>query len=632
LLRIEQNLTQKKYGAVSNQIKKFKQLFPDSVLNERIIYLPVQIKFYTQPGSSFLSNRFTADQWLYIFNYLQNQEAEYQSNFLIKLAHTAVRQYRTRKFDAMLLFLEKYYDNKSNKAPCSRPGAYKADFLYNYAWLLYKNGFYKKSLQLFSYVKQIKPGLPCDYYIGAVYYYTAKYKKSIRVLNAFKDKPSSAKDKNRLYWTDYFLIKNYKRLHKYKTSYKICRRFCSVYDDERSWRLLLSVASAVSEKRYDLVKKKYLAKFPHSYQSYVIRKQKALELLMQSNINSGLKQLKTAYRSRQQDYNFISMLYQAEETETIIRKNRDFFYDYFLNRNYSNIFPGVTLLQAKIKEHNSNCLLLVSNTGSINHITNLIRPFFTANDYYKKKLLIQKSSFFSNYYNNSNLCKQSSYWQRLKGFLALGYDKLAETEIKQRFKDKKFLQFCYLNYLYRYRNDKTGLLRQYYYIYKRCRYKAFLPYSFYKRIYPRFRKNEVEYISSLYKVKPAVVYSIIRAESYFKEKAVSAAGASGLMQLMYSTGNWIYKKRKFNDFFTFDLFDPELNLQLGISYFADLLKQFNHTIYALAAYNAGSGNIARWQRQKYRSLLHFAIHIPFDETERYVQKVIRNYIIYSQIY
>jgi len=71
----------------------------------------------------------------------------------------------------------------------------------------------------------------------------------------------------------------------------------------------------------------------------------------------------------------------------------------------------------------------------------------------------------------------------------------------------------------------------------------------------------------------------------------------------------------------------------GISFLSQLLKRFaGEKIYAIASYNAGGGRVGKWKRQKHLSLIHFALFIPYDQTEKYVQKVLKSYITYKSLY
>ena len=104
-------------------------------------------------------------------------------------------------------------------------------------------------------------------------------------------------------------------------------------------------------------------------------------------------------------------------------------------------------------------------------------------------------------------------------------------------------------------------------------------------------------------VSPALVLAVISVESAGRETAVSSAGAQGLMQLMPATAA---------RFGVSESFDPAQNIRGGVAYLDWLLKEFgNDPLLALAGYNAGEGNVRRYDGVP-----------PFAETRNYVPKVL----------
>ena len=106
-------------------------------------------------------------------------------------------------------------------------------------------------------------------------------------------------------------------------------------------------------------------------------------------------------------------------------------------------------------------------------------------------------------------------------------------------------------------------------------------------------------------VDPALALSIAKAESGFRHNAKSCHGAVGVFQLMPSTA----KRMGLNPYSLND------NIKGGIQYYKNMYKMFGSTELALAAYNAGPGNVKRYNKQI----------PPFAETKRFVSKIMADY-------
>lgn len=138
------------------------------------------------------------------------------------------------------------------------------------------------------------------------------------------------------------------------------------------------------------------------------------------------------------------------------------------------------------------------------------------------------------------------------------------------------------------------------------------------------------------RTETALILSIIRQESSFSPYAVSAAGARGLMQIMPATAKQIARKKR-KDFSVQKLnSNPDFNVELGSTYFADLLKRFDGSyILAIAAYNAGPANVKKWLKtigspQEDVDPVDWIERIPFGETRNYVQRVLENLHVYRR--
>lgn len=95
------------------------------------------------------------------------------------------------------------------------------------------------------------------------------------------------------------------------------------------------------------------------------------------------------------------------------------------------------------------------------------------------------------------------------------------------------------------------------------------------------------------RLDPLLVVAVIRTESSFDSYAVSSVGAMGLMQVMPDTGKWLLQRKGAKLGRRSNLFDPELNIEVGTAYLADLIARFGSVEKALVAYNAGPGGAAK---------------------------------------
>jgi soluble lytic murein transglycosylase-like protein len=128
---------------------------------------------------------------------------------------------------------------------------------------------------------------------------------------------------------------------------------------------------------------------------------------------------------------------------------------------------------------------------------------------------------------------------------------------------------------------------------------------------PTFTKKNKKYsklvsmISNNHNVEPSLIHAMIKTESNYKIKAVSSAGAKGLMQLMDKTA------KHYN---VTDVFDPFENINAGTHLMRDLLDRYKNVRLALAAYNAGIKAV-----DKYNGIP------PYTETKNYVKKIMTLY-------
>jgi soluble lytic murein transglycosylase len=132
---------------------------------------------------------------------------------------------------------------------------------------------------------------------------------------------------------------------------------------------------------------------------------------------------------------------------------------------------------------------------------------------------------------------------------------------------------------------------------------------------------------------PLLLFALVRQESLFGISAVSSAGAHGLMQLIPTTAEEVAGKLGLTGLATPDLYRPMINVQLGSKYLAMQRDAFSGDLFlALAAYNAGAGNVAVWQSLAGGDDDLLLEVIRADETRNYVRRIYENYAIYRNLY
>lgn len=160
---------------------------------------------------------------------------------------------------------------------------------------------------------------------------------------------------------------------------------------------------------------------------------------------------------------------------------------------------------------------------------------------------------------------------------------------------------------------------------------TFAPSLLFKSMYPLRYEDEITASAATHGVDPYLVAAVIRSESSWDPEASSHQGARGLMQLMPETAQDMVTKGLVDGkrYSYENLEDPAINIEYGCAYLSYLLTYFNGaTDRAIAAYNAGMGNVDGWAKQD--KLLHHAITFP--ETQAYLVRVNMAKARYQELY
>ena len=150
------------------------------------------------------------------------------------------------------------------------------------------------------------------------------------------------------------------------------------------------------------------------------------------------------------------------------------------------------------------------------------------------------------------------------------------------------------------------------------------PSWYYRLRYPLAYESIVRGHAENYSLDPALLAAVIYQESKFDTEARSKAGAVGLMQLQPETARGIALRTGGSKFHVDDLTNPEINVRYGSWYLRHLLDKYDEERLALAAFNAGQGNVDSWRKA--------GKGIAFAETRHYVDRVDELKRIYRDAY
>ncbi len=157
-------------------------------------------------------------------------------------------------------------------------------------------------------------------------------------------------------------------------------------------------------------------------------------------------------------------------------------------------------------------------------------------------------------------------------------------------------------------------------------------------IYPTHHFEIIKKEAAQNNVDPYLILAIIKTESGFDSLATSHKNAKGLMQIMDSTAEEINKDGNVVEGTDeLNIYDENTNIALGCKYFGLLVSKYNGNYYlAICAYNAGMGNVDKWINEGIISdkldSYDNSNNIPYEETKKYLKKVINSYKMYRVLY
>lgn len=151
--------------------------------------------------------------------------------------------------------------------------------------------------------------------------------------------------------------------------------------------------------------------------------------------------------------------------------------------------------------------------------------------------------------------------------------------------------------------------------------------------YPVYYADLIMPLAERYDFDPRIQFALVRQESLFESFARSGAAAQGLSQVIPDTGAWIAQRLAWPNFVNEDLYKPYVGLNFGAYYLSQQLHNFDgHVHAALAAYNGGPGNAARWLEVAGVDLDRFVDVVDFPETRLYIERIYEGYNAYRHLY
>ncbi len=612
------------------------------------------------PVSNFFNGK--AQKWIKEFVGLKALQKTNNKNKEIALE--LINRFYTK--DAII-----YFNNNFQKEALNLPNNIK----YKMATELYEAGFRTPSLNYFnSLIKQNYNKANCLYYTARINQQENKREEAAKLFDIYL---ANTNNKSYRRLGLYYSADNYYKLKNTKKSISLYQTFLKEYPKDdyvpRIYNIFLNESlnanNLISAKRYLT---NSLKKFPNnrwtetSLKSYL---RKSLRLKNKTETYYGLKILEERHSKLRNDFILSWNIWIANEfkdfnkrdeyvLETLLTSKNPYYIKGaltlankdMLQNVYSNNAYNMEEAKKFFADSNySKTLEFLNKIQFIDYIAtkredklvkearDIAKKIFMQNkfvkDFYSKKteneifneLSLQtrkesnKSILLYYYGDNQNAYNEfDKIYSKTQTTYPLFY--YAQKIFLNSANTKRFMQIC----------NNIGK----YFGYPYSQNVDLLPEEFRKYIYPRYFDDLVIPEAKYYKIEPEFIYSIMREESLFDSKALSWAGARGLMQLMPATARAENKKTRYK-FNPLNLYDSKQNIYLGISHLSWLFQSENASNYIIVAakYNAGSSRGNRWKNEYgTNNMYRTGRFIDIEETEYYVEKVMKSYEYYSRYY
>ncbi|MBN8218689.1 MAG: lytic transglycosylase domain-containing protein [Spirochaetes bacterium] len=621
----------------------FAASFPDSPYLTRLGMLRAVALYESRPFSEVLTNRMSRSDAQAFFVWLKNKQRWSEAaEFLEDRILAAEKPSEWTPLAGDLAYLWKKAGGDFTKSVLEGTNAQER---YTWGKFFYKADRYPEAV---GFLESVAPTNEltthrapeafeeAHYYLGVCeakrLHYTLANGHFRRFLAAF---PESSPDKESpRAWARFHFIENLERLSKWEEAWTETTNAWTRAPEERYLRLAVRMAKALGREDYPKWRKLYLDAYPNSWSAYLSSRDDALTLLIQGKREEGLALLSKVYRARGAELGMLGSILSNTNQALLFLSNDQAAFDYFyFNEKYAK--DSQPPYGERLSFLSNEKMKILGASNAVPDFPKAGRGYLVAAEDPKWRALAARKHPFAAWTNTPPKIPPQVE-RRVKILLALGEQAFAEQALRRHPFATELEKNAALRAFFALSGDedryvKNDLLP----LDSRREEWNYFPYEILRRAFPRWHEELVLYFARLYKVPPHLAWAVMREESHFNPDAVSGAGAVGLMQIMDATGRGLYAGAALAKLQRYDLKDPVLSVHLGIRYLAYLLRFFQgDEVKAVAGYNAGEYNVARWAKNNgpFHGSLHFALMIPYDETERYVVKVLRSKWFYDILY
>ncbi|MEO0268170.1 MAG: transglycosylase SLT domain-containing protein [candidate division WOR-3 bacterium] len=331
-------------------------------------------------------------------------------------------------------------------------------------------------------------------------------------------------------------------------------------------------------------------------------------------LEPALREMRLIYLKNKKFQEKIEELFKEIENEL----NEEIIYFYYDTKNYEKLIECLDKLNKKdirakyieyIIKNDSTIIREIHKENPLSYFSLLHYGLCTITDDEIKRIL--SDTIFPSFFDTLKLLLDLNLIDDINERIKNIKDSKIILKISKFLKENK-------NYYF-----STNLARKYY-NFLREKDKTCFDEDFLKILFPTPYREKVMEVSKKYNLEPALIYAVMRRESFFDTSAISPKGAKGLMQIMEETAKKIYK----NDI---NLFKTKDNIEIGVKYLRSLIDSFG-LYYGICAYNAGENAVKEWMKIIPKNEISIFFDIPYRETRNYLLNVLSDYMVYKLLY